>query len=114
MKESKLSKSLLAAIVAIVLGSPAFVLADSSSYFEGVAKTTVSYADLDIERGEGIDELYARLQHATRKVCNVTSPMSAGTMAWRACNRKALSEAVDKFNSEHVACKHAKLMSKEI
>ncbi len=114
MKKAKLSKSLLAAFVAIVLGSPAVVLAESSSYFEGVAKTTVSYADLDIENGNGLQELHKRLRLASRKVCDVTSPMSAGTIAWRACNRDTFSNAVDKFNSEHLECMHAKLVAKEI
>ena len=114
MKKSKLSKNLLAACVAIVLGSPAVVLAESSSYFEGVAKTTVAYADLDIENGNGLQELRKRLRVASRKVCDVTSPRSAGTMAWRACNRNTFSNAVDKFNSAHHECMHVKLVAKEI
>ena len=112
MKESKLSKSLLAAFVAIVLGSPAVVLAETSNYFEDVAKTTVSYADLDIENGEGLQELHKRLQIATRKVCNVTSPASAGTAAWRACNRNTFADVIDQFNSAHIECMHTKLVVK--
>ena len=114
MKESKLRKNLLAAFVAIVLGSPTVVLAESSNYFEEGAKTTVSYADLDIENGNGLQELHKRLRLASRKVCDVTSPRSAGTVAWRACNRNTFSNAVDKFNNEHHECMHAKLVVKEI
>ena len=114
MRKSKLFRRLLAASIVIVLGGPAVVLAATLNQSDDAIQTTVSYADLDIERGDGIEELYARLQRATRKVCNVTSPMSAGTMAWRACNRNTLSNAVDKFNSKHHECMHAKLVAKEI
>lgn len=112
MKGSKLFKSLMATLIAIILGSPTVVLADTPNFFEEGAKTTVSYADLDIENGNGLQELHKRLRHASRKVCNITSPMSAGTMAWRACNRNTFSNAVDKFNNDHIDCLHEKLVAK--
>ncbi len=112
MKGSKLFKSLMATIIAIIIGSPTVVLADTPNFFEEGAKTTVSYADLDIENGNGLQELHKRLRLASRKVCAVTSPMSAGTMAWRACNRNTFSNAVDKFNSAHIDCMHENLVAK--
>jgi UrcA family protein len=112
MKEPKLITSLLAASIVIFLGNPAVVLADTSNYYEDVAKTTVSYADLDIENGKGLQELHERLRLASRKVCNVTSPRSAGTAAWRACNRNTFADVVDKFNSAHIDCDHAKLVAR--
>ena len=114
MKESRLFKSLMATFIAIILSGPAVVLADTPNFFDEGAKTTVSYADLNIDSEEGVQELYKRLRNASRKVCNVTSPMSAGTTAWRTCNRATLSNAVDKFNSEHHECMHAKLVAKGI
>ena len=102
----------MATLIAIILGGPAVVLADTPNFFEEGAKTTVSYADLNIESEEGLQELHKRLRHATRKVCNVTSPMSAGTAAWRACNRNTFADVVDNFNSEHMDCMHGKLVAK--
>ncbi len=113
MKVSKLFKGLMATLIAIVLGGPAVVLADTPNFFEEGAKTTVFYAELDLEREEGMQELNKRLRHASRKVCGVTSPMSAGTMAWRACYQNTLADAVDKFNLAHIDCMHARLVAKE-
>ena len=107
MKESKLFKSLMATFVVIVLGGPAAVLADTPSYKED-AKATVSYADLNLEREEGVRELYRRLQYASRKVCRDTSPMIGGSIVWRVCYRRTLSHAVDKFDNEDLARIHAR------
>ncbi len=112
MKGSKLFKGLMATLIAIILGGPTVVLADTPNFFEEGAKTTVSYADLDIENGNGLQELHKRLRHASRKVCGVTSPMSSGTMAWRACYRNTLADAVDKFNLAHIDCMHPRLVAK--
>ncbi len=112
MKVSKLFKGLMATLIAIILGGPTVVLADTPSFFEEGAKTTVFYSELDLGREEGMPELYKRLRLATRKVCNVTSPMGAGTAAWRACNRNTLADTVDKFNLAHIDCMHVKLVAK--
>ena len=106
MKESKLFKSLMATLIAIILGGPTVALACTANHFDGNAHTHVSYSDLNLESADGVQELYERLQHATRKTCSVTSPMSAGTIAWRSCYRDSLSDAIDNFDNEDLSKVH--------
>ena len=108
MKESKLFKSLMATFVFIVLGGPAIVLACTTSHFQVATKTTVSYADLNLERGEGVTELYRRLQYASKKVCRITTSNIAISIGGHACYRRTLSNAVDKFDNEDLARIHAR------
>ena len=115
MKGSKLFKNLVATFVVIVLGGPAVVLAGTPNYFE--YKTTVSYADLNLENEEGVLVLYRRLQRASKKVCSGTSLKIAGslpvllqrstTQETRQCYRETLSKAVDKFDNEDLTRVHA-------
>ena len=107
-KESKLFKSLVATFVVIFLGGPAVALAGTASYFADATKTTVSYADLNLEREEDVRELYRRLQYASRKVCRDTSPGIAGPIVRRVCYRETLSHVVDKFDNEDLARVHAR------
>ncbi len=114
MKESKLFKSLVATFVVIVLGGPAIVLASTSSHLE-TNKATVSYADLNLKNEEGVQNLYQRLQHASKEVCGVASlkipqsilAKSSRRRATRQCYRESLSNAVDKFDNEDLARIHA-------
>ncbi len=99
MKESKLFKSLVATFVVIVLSGPAVVLADTHSNFVEGPKSTVSYADLNLESEEGVRVLYRRLQRALSDVC---SPNET-----RTCYRRTLSNAVDKFDDEDLTRIHA-------
>ena len=108
MTDSKLLNGLMAALFAIALGGPTVVLADTPINSDDTAHTHVSYADLNLDSEEGVQELYVRLRHASRKVCGVTSPMSFGTMAWRACYRNTLTNVVDKFNNRNLVRIHAK------
>ena len=108
MKESKLFKSLMATCVVIILGGPTVVLADKSNNFDDAAHAHVSYADLELESEESVQELYKRLRRASMKVCSVTSPMNAATMAWRACYRETLSKVIDEFGNEILARIHAR------
>ena len=110
MKGPKLITSLLAASIVIFLGSPTAVLACTAYELYGDVHTHVSYSDLNLENTDGVQELYKRLQHATRKTCSVTSPMSAGTMAWRSCYRDTLSDTVDKFDNEDLSKVHENLI----
>ena len=97
----------MATFVVIVLGGPAVVLAGTAPYSADATKTTVSYADLNLEREEDVQVLYQRLQYASKKVCSVTWPMKAGSIAWRACYRGTLSNAVEEFDNEDLARIHA-------
>ena len=108
MKESKLFKSLVATFVVIVFGGPTVALAHTASYFEDAIKTTVSYADLSLEREEDVRELYRRLQYTSRKVCRAAWPGIAGPSVRRACYQDTLSYVVDKFDNEDIARIHAR------
>ncbi len=110
MKESKLFKGLVATFVVIILGGPTVVLAGTPSNFEG-PKTTVSYADLNLESKEGVRVLYQRLQHASSEVCsprslNIARSINVQYETWL-CYREALSNAVDKFDNEDLTRIHA-------
>ena len=119
MKDLKLFKSLVATFVMIVLGGPAVVLADTTSYFE-VGKASVSYADLNLESEEGVRVLYRRLKRASKELCSATPPRIAGSVpnyyqhskyhngeATGQCYREALSNAVEKFDNDDLTRIHA-------
>ena len=116
MKESKLFKRLVVTFVVFVLGGPAVVLADTTSYFE-VGKASVSYADLNLESEQGVRVLYQRLKSASNKLCSASPPRIAGsvpniyqigiTQNDPRCYREALSNAVDKFDNEILTRIHA-------
>ncbi len=118
MKESKLFKSLVATFVIIVFGGPAVVLADTISYIE-VGKASVSYADLNLESEESVRVLYRRLKRASKELCSDAPPKIAGSLSLpkiyqlssgleiRQCYREALSNAVDKFDSDDLTRIHA-------
>ena len=90
------------------------MLADTPSNIE-VAKATVSYTDLNLESEEDVQELYRRLQYASKEVCGVASlkipesilARSSHRRAIRQCYRQTLSNAVDKFDNEDLTRIHA-------
>ncbi len=110
MKESKLIKRLVATFVVIVLGGPAVVLAGAPSHFED-ATVTVSYADLNLEKQEGVRVLYRRLQSASKEACGVTRVITAASGRFlgetRRCYRETLSELVEKVDNKALARIHA-------
>lgn len=101
MKESKLIKGLLAAVVIVALGAPAYATADSSNLKGKSVK--VSYADLNLEKVEGAKALYRRLQQASRKVCDIRSLHTEGSLKRfaeaRQCYDDTLSEAVAELDN---------------
>ena len=110
MKESKLFKSLVATFVVIVLGGPAVVLADTTSYFE-VGKASVSYADLNLESEEGVRVLYRRLKRASKEACGGGSLRHSRSIIMKSsrlqCYRETLSNAVDNIDNEDLTRIHA-------
>ena len=109
MKESKLYKSLLATIIVVALGAPAFASADVTSGLKGVS-VKVSYADLNLEKQEGAKALYRRLQQASKQACGHRGLKEAGTVKRLAetqrCYRETLAEAVAEVDSELVTQIH--------
>ncbi len=100
----------MAAFVVIVLSGPAVVLAGTHSDTED-AKTTVSYADLNLENEEGVRVLYRRLQRASREVCGGGSLRHGGSIILKSsrlqCYRETLSNSVDKIDIEDLTRIHA-------
>jgi len=103
MKESKLGRSLLTAIIVVILSAPTIALADAKSGVKDVS-VKVSYADLDLEKQGGAKALYRRLQQASRQACDVRGLNVEGslkrTSEARRCYRDALSAAVEKIDSD--------------
>ena len=110
MKESKLLKSVVAAVVVFALGAPAIASADSQSGLEGTA-IKVSFADLNLQKAEGAEALYRRLQNAAKQACGVRSLKVEGSVsniaATRSCYRAALTASVKKVDNENVSKIHA-------
>jgi UrcA family protein len=107
MKESKLVKGIVAIIVVAAFGAPAFASADAG--FKGRAEK-VSYSDLNVEKEEGAETLYRRLQQASRRVCGVESIRSVRgakiESEQRSCYQQALEEAVAEIDSEALNAVH--------
>ncbi len=65
-------KALLATILCVTLTGPAFAVIRTSPHQQSPAESvTVSYADLDISRAEGLATLHQRLKMAAKRVCHV-------------------------------------------
>ena len=109
MKESKLFRSLLAAIVVVALGVPAIASAGDKNELKGVS-VKVSYADLNLEKEEGAQALYRRLQQASKQACDFHGFINAGSVKrlaeTRRCYREALSAAVEQIDNELVTNIH--------
>ena len=102
----------LITIVVISLGStqsafsagenPSSLQKGTSSHIE-INKTSVSYADLNLENEESVQVLYRRLQRASRKVCvfpSLSSIRSLQVLAeYKQCYRVTLDEAEEKINN---------------
>jgi len=105
MKELKLFKSLLATIVVVALGAPVVASADAKSELEGVS-LKVSYADLNLEKQEGAQALYRRLQQASKQVCDYRGLKISGSIKQLAkaqqCYHKALAVAVEDLDNKLV------------
>ena len=69
MKESKLVKGVVATVAVIAFSLPAIASADE---FAGRSEK-VTYSDLNVEKEEGAQSLYRRLQQASKRVCGVDS-----------------------------------------
>jgi len=109
MKESKLFKGLLATIIVVALGAPAFASADAKSELKGVS-IKVSYDDLNLEKQEGAKALYRRLKQASRQACDYRGMKVAGSLKrmtqTKQCYRETLTEAVVELNNELVTELH--------
>lgn len=99
----------VALLSCIALAFPALSLAAAPSEFErdGIY---VDYSDLDITTEAGAKRLYARLQWASRRACDVRPFRQLGSMrhhfASRACFEAALARAVDRIDAAELTRLH--------
>ena len=89
----------------MALGAPAMTMAAPDGRLNGTAMK-VSYADLNIEKQEGAEILYQRLQKAAKQVCSGRTLTVKGSLteaaARKSCIRDTLDEAVKQVNNQYV------------
>ena len=109
MKESKLFKSLLTAVVIVVLGAPTITYAGDRDDLKGVSMK-VSYADLNVDNEKDAKVLYRRLKQASKYVCDYRRLNVAGSVGRMAdlerCYTDALAAAVDQIDNDWVTKIH--------
>lgn len=109
MKKSKLINSVIAAVAVVSFSLPAIASADSGAKLKG-ASEKVQFSDLNVEKRAGAEQLYRRLQLASKRVCGVESLKIAGSIravsdAHR-CYRQSLDAAVAKIDNEALTAIH--------
>ena len=68
----------------------------------------VSYADLDLNRGAGVQALYQRLRVAAKRACGSYDTRDRiGRASVQACREAALTDAVARLGNERVAWFHS-------
>ena len=84
----------------------ALVPADSRAALGTARSVAVSYGDLNLDTPAGITLLYARMRAAARDVCGPRDWQSLAAVAWKACYRDALTDAVLAIDSEALSELH--------
>lgn len=104
MNRITLGKLFTATAVALVgLASTNVALAAK----DGQTQITVSYADLDLGKPQGVDTLYARLKGAAKAACGDADARNLRERALvRECRDEALANAVDGINHSALTAKH--------
>lgn len=109
MKESKLIRSLLTAVVIAVLAAPTITCAGDRNDLKGVSMK-VSYADLKVNNEKDAKVLYRRLKQASKYVCEYRRLNVAGSVGRMAdlerCYAQALAAAVDQIDNDWVTNIH--------
>ncbi|MBV9727385.1 MAG: UrcA family protein [Gammaproteobacteria bacterium] len=68
---------------------------------------TVSFRDLDLSTLAGATTLYQRIQTAAKQVCSRSGGDPIEQMGWKACYRRATTEAVGKVNNPLLTAVHS-------
>ena len=69
----------------------------------------VGFGDLDLNKDEGIQELYRRIRGAARTVCNKAVPDFVPFSIpdrWQKCYREAVGNAVAQLNNSRLTALH--------
>jgi UrcA family protein len=104
--ESRRRSAVLTAVSAclMLLGAAAAVQAAPAS--DAAPSVKVAYGDLNLAGAEGNNTLYARIVAAARQVCNVNDVDTRdlrGMAAAKACQTRAISQAVSAVHSPQLA-----------
>jgi UrcA family protein len=97
MKNQFKTRSILSAPFVAAIGLLSIHSADAAPQHavDGVATRSVSFADLNIDRPEGVAALYSRIRQAADSVCGAfQSRQLKDISASRACVRTSVSRAV--------------------
>jgi UrcA family protein len=109
MKYLNLINGVVVTVAAIAFSVPAVASADSGPQFKGTSEK-VQYSDLDIRKREGAEQLYRRLQAASKRVCGVEPLKVTGSIEGfaqaRRCYRQSLDAAVAKLDNDTVTKIH--------
>jgi len=107
MKESKLIKGVITAVAVVTFCLPAIASADSG--IKGKSEK-VSFSDLNVSKQEGAEQLYSRIQQASKRVCDV-EPLSVSrsvkelSQSMR-CYRQTVNATVAKIDSGALTAIH--------
>ena len=107
MKESKFIKGVVIAVAVVAFSIPAIASADSE--LKGKSEK-VFFADLNVSKEAGAEQLYRRIQQASKRVCGVESLKISGSIRELSqsmrCYRQTLDATVAKIDSEALSTIH--------
>ena len=82
---------------------------------DGARQVTVKFYDLDLTRLAGAQELYRRIEHAARDVCD---PYASGryvlSMPYRDCKNQAIRRAVADVDAPLLTARYQALTGRQI
>ena len=108
MKDSKLIKGVITTIAVVAFTMPAIASADAE--LRGKSEK-VAFSDLNVNQQEGAQQLYSRLQQASKRVCGLKplkESRSVGELSRSTrCYRQTLDASVAKVDSEALTAIHA-------
>lgn len=107
MKESKLIKVAITAVAVAAFSLPAIASADTA--LKGKSEK-VSFSDLNVQKQEGAEQLYSRLQQASKRVCDVeplkvTRSVKVLSQSMR-CFRQTMDASVAKIDNDALTAIH--------
>lgn len=107
---SKRTLTIVGLLLVISTGSAA--LGNESRGDRVANSVTVSFAELDLSKSAGVEELYSRLQNAAEHVCGVgvrsLSTLTVSSNSDRAeCYRRTLSKTVASLDMDALSQKHS-------
>lgn len=114
MRQFQPMKGTMAIIIVLAASTLAIGAAEARTSAGKQVSVAVPYADLNLQRPEGVRMLYERLQQAARQACDNNAMDADRNLAIKAagrnCYRTALSGAVAEVNNEHLNRLHNKTL----